>query len=265
MRLGVVRLPLIVVSLASALAGCFEYSPHALPDDASERDLNTKAIERLAAQPAERLRFAVVGDTQRAFEDAEDAVDAINARDDVQFVVQVGDFTNVGLLFEYREMHEIFARLRVPYLVVVGIHDHYGNGGAIYRSMYGPTDLVFTLGRVRFVFFDSNSEAPGLDRKVPDLAWLEEALAPSPDHDHLLTFSHIQPGGGLFDPELTEPLFALLGRAGVDISFHAHAHRWDEFERDGVRYVVADAVDHRSYVVVSQRADGGFDYERVFF
>jgi hypothetical protein len=29
--------------------------------------------------------------------------------------------------------------------------------------------------------------------------------------------------------------------------------------------VIADSVDHLSYLVVSQRADGGFDFEKVDF
>ena len=79
-------------------------------------------------------------------------------------------------------MNEIFARLHVPYLVVVGIHDLIGNGDAIYASMFGPTDFAFTHARVRFVVFDSNSTAHER-RTVPDVAWVAEQLAPGPDHD----------------------------------------------------------------------------------
>jgi 3',5'-cyclic AMP phosphodiesterase CpdA len=257
----------VLAAWTLALAGCLEYSPHALPTDADERDLNGKAIERLlATPPPERLVFAVVGDTQRSFDEAEDALESIAAREDVQFVVQVGDFTNVGILLEYQLMNEIFSRLRVPYLVVIGNHDHFGNGAAIYAEMFGPESFAFTLGRVRLVFYDSNSVSHDFDGTVPDLGWLEAALAPGPDHDRALAFSHISPGGGsLFDDALTAPLLALLARSGVDLSIHAHAHRYDAYEREGVRIVIADSVDHRSWILVEQRPDGGFDFERVFF
>ena len=46
---------------------------------------------------------------------------------------------------------------------------------------------------------------------------------------------------------------------------HGHAHRYEAYERGGVRIVLADSVDHRSYVLVSQRSDGGFDFEKVEF
>ncbi len=249
------------------LAGCLEYGPHVLPRDASERDLNRKAIERLvAAPPAGPLTLAVVGDTQESFDEAEDAVASIDARGDVQLVVQIGDFTHVGTLLEYQLMNDIFARLRVPYLVVAGYHDLLGNGARIYAEMFGPTNFAFDLGRVRLVFFDSNSASHDYDGSVPDLAWLEAALGAAPEPERALAFSHIAPDGdSLFDARLAAPLLALLADAGVDVSFSGHAHRADAFELGGVPIVLADSLDHRTWVLVRQREDGGFDVERVPF
>lgn len=258
------RGPLAWMVLA-ALAGCLEYSPHQLATDAAEQDLNRKAVDRIVAQPIERLRFAVVGDTQRSFEDAEAAIEAIAARGDIQFVVQIGDFTNVGVWLEFELMNDLFARLDVPYLVVVGVHDLYGNGAAIYASMFGPVNFAFTHARVRFVVFDSNSESYD-GGNVPDVAWLEEQLAPGPDHDVALAFAHVAPGQGKsFNEALTEPTLTALANGGVDLSIHGHAHKYEAYERGGVRFVLADSVDHRSYLVVSQRDDGGFDFEKVGF
>jgi 3',5'-cyclic AMP phosphodiesterase CpdA len=252
--------------LALALAGCLEYSPHALPTDASERDLNARAVGRILDQPPGPLRFAVVGDTQRSFDEAAAAVASLNRRDDLQFVVQIGDFTNVGLLPEFQLMNDVFAGLRVPYLVVIGNHDHFSNGEAIYREMFGPTDFAFTRGGVRLVFFCSNSRSHGLDGSVPDVAGVADLLAPSPDHDRALAFAHIAPGSGaLFDERLGAALEEALAAGGVLVSFHGHEHRFLDEERGGVRYVVADAVDGRSYLVASERVDGGFDVERVGF
>jgi 3',5'-cyclic AMP phosphodiesterase CpdA len=256
-----------VPALSLVLVGCLEYGPHVLPRDASERDLNRKAIERLlAAPPPAPLVLAVLGDTQESFDEAEDAVASVNAREDVQLVVQVGDFTHVGTLLEYRLMNDIFARLRVPYLVVAGYHDLLGNGARIYAEMFGPTNFAFDLGGVRLVLYDSNSASHDFDGTVPDLAWLEAALAAAPAPDRTLAFSHIAPDGdSFFDGALAAPLLALLARFGVDLSFHGHAHRADAFELGGVSIVLADSVDHRTWVLVRQRPDGGFDVERVPF
>lgn len=252
--------------LALAAAGCLEYSPHQLPTDPGQRDLNAKAVARIVAAPVERVTFAVVGDTQRSFDASKAAVESINRRGDVQFVVQIGDFTNVGLWLEFREMHEIFSRLHVPYLVVVGVHDLFGNGQAIYEAMYGPRDFAFTHGRTRFVVFDSNSSHHGKDGSVPDVPWLASQLAPGPDHDRALALSHVAPGqGGTFDEALTGPVLDLFASSGVDLAVSGHAHRYEAYEAGGIRIVLADSVEHRSYLVVSQREDGGYDFERVFF
>jgi hypothetical protein len=252
--------------LAVTLAGCLEYSPHALPVADSERDLNARAIDRILAQPPAPLRFAVVGDTQRSFDEALDAVASLNRRDDVQFVVQVGDFTNVGLLPEFRLMNDLFAGLRVPYLVVIGNHDHFSNGEGVYREMFGPTDFAFTRGGVRLVFFCSNSLSHGLDGTVPDVAGVADLLAPGPDHDRALAFAHVNSANGrFFDRTLAPALEETLAASGVLVAFHGHEHRFLDFDRLGVRYLVADSVDGRSYLVASERPDGGFDVELVAF
>lgn len=249
------------------LAGCFELSPHAVVLDASERALHARALASLAATPpgeGEVVRFALVGDTQLAFDEAADAVAHLNARGDLAFVVQLGDFTHVGLLPEYRRMNAIFARLEVPYFVVVGIHDLLGNGGEIYARMFGPRNATFTFGRTRFVLFDSNSRAEGFRGDVPDLAWLGGQLARDGPHDRTVLLSHVAPGTGDFDPALVEAYDALLSAIGPVISFHAHEHRPRFEDRAGTPVWIADSVDHRSYLVATV-GPGAVEVERVAF
>lgn len=262
--MAVPRCPPLLAVCALA-AGCLEYSPHDLPGDADERDLNAKAVARIQAGPAAPMRFAVLGDTQRGFDETREAVDAINRRGDCLFVVQVGDFTNLSLALEFRLMHRILSRLDVPYLAVVGVHDLYGNGEELFRATFGPTDVAFTHGRVRFVLFDSNSSSHGFDGRVPDVPWIAAELAPDPAHDTAVTFSHVAPGQGEdFDVRLVAPLLEVL-RGRVGLSIHGHAHRYEAYHEGGVPFVLADSLEHRSFLVVTQRADGGFDVERVGF
>lgn len=253
----------VCVLLGSA---CFEYSPHAIVLDPSERDLHAKALARLAAAPPpETLRFAVLGDTQLRFEDAADAVDHLNRRADLAFVVQIGDIVHVGILPEFREMNEVLARLRVPYFVVIGIHEYLGNAEDIYGEMFGAPNLAFTFERTRFVLFDSNSREFGFDGTVPDLAWLAAQLSPDGTHDRAALFSHVPPGSGDFDPALVKPYDALLGAQRSVISFHGHQERFSFEERAGTPVYVVDAVDGRSYLVATVVAGGGFEVERVSF
>lgn len=256
----------LLLLLVLPLAACLEFSPHELPQDSSERDLHRKALEALSARSDDlSLRFAAVGDTQLEFNHAEDFVAAVNQRDDLDFVVQLGDFTNYGLTFEYEVMNRIFARLRVPYFVLAGNHDLLGNGQAIYEHMFGPRDLAFTHARVRLVLLDTNSHEHRYTPDVPDLAWLAEQLAPDPAHDEAIVMGHCGPDVFEFNPDLREPYLTLLRGAGVTLSLHAHAHHFESREHDGVMVVTADAVHGRSYLVVTRVPGGGFGVERVPF
>lgn len=255
-----------LAGLLLLFAGCFEYSPHEIPDEEHERDLHAKAVERLASQPARApLQFAVVGDTQLHFDGALRVVEDVNRRGGAAFVIQVGDFTHLGLSAEYRLMNDVFRKLQVPYFVVVGVHDLLGSGKHIYREMFGPYDFAFTHARTRFVLIDTNAPEYGFDGSAPDLAWLAEQLAPTAEFDRALVFAHVDPESTDFDPALEEPYLALLREANVALSFHGHAHRLQIYDRDGMRFYIAPAVDDRSYFWVTEQPDGTLAVEVVSF
>jgi hypothetical protein len=251
------------LALASA---CFEYSPHAVVLDPSERDLHAKALARLdAAPPGDTARFAVLGDSQQTFDDAADAVRHLNGRSDVDFVVQAGDFVHVAILPEFRAMNDVFARLRVPYFVVPGIHDLLGKGPEIFEAMFGPRQLSFTFRRTRFALFDSNSLEAGFTGTVPDLAWLAAHLAADGSYDLAVLISHVAPDNAEFDPSLREGYEQLLRAQPEVLSFHAHEHRFRSGGWRGTPLYVADSLDHRTYLLATVLPGGRYEIERVEF
>lgn len=257
----------IATAAAALLAsGCLEFTPHALPQS-SDRDSHARALERLALVAPGRTGavVALVGDVQHRSDEAADAVAAIDARGDVDLVIQLGDFTDLGTIGEYELMKGVFDRLDAPYLVVPGNHDLLGNGERIFGAMFGPPDLAFTFARTRFVLVDTNSRERGMDGGTPDLAFLAEALAPSPDHDRAVVVSHVAPSSTDFDPALEAPFVAVLALAAPIASFHGHEHRLEQYERGGVPFHLADDVEGRTYLLLRLPPGGGIEVEVIPF
>ena len=85
LRTGLLLLPLLA-------AGCdhIEYHPYDT-DISGEQNINAKNIARIeaACRGRQTVRFAMISDTQRWYDETEKAVEALNARDDIDFVLHL--------------------------------------------------------------------------------------------------------------------------------------------------------------------------------
>lgn len=251
------------------LIGCglFPFSPNEVRLDESEKNLTRKNLKKLErVRPTDTFRIAVLGDSHFWETEARDAVRDLNRRDDITFAIHVGDITHIGLAKEYRWLNEFYSTLDIPFLTVIGNHDQLANGKAIYRAMYGPTDYVFQFGRTRFVFLDNNAREYDYDGETPDLEFLAEALPGDGSYDRAVVVSHVPPWDKDTDPELTPRFADILQQGGAVLSLHGHVHEFvDTFPfGDGVRYVSADALLGRNYLVISIGPEG-IVVEQVFY
>jgi 3',5'-cyclic-AMP phosphodiesterase len=156
-------------------AACVQPTP--FDTQPSEVELTAKDLARIEARRAEipSFKFVAIGDTHDDYSALNDAVGAINQRDDVAFVIDLGDQTDQGLLREFELTRDELSDLEVPYLTVIGNHDALSNGAEVYRRMYGALDYSFVFGGVKLIVFNSNSlEFPG---QAPDREWLEAQLS----------------------------------------------------------------------------------------
>jgi len=164
----------LVLAASTAAAGC--PTPTPFETKPSEEDLTAENLERIQTlEVPNPFKFVALGDTHDDYTALSSAVAAINARDDVEFVVAAGDLTDLGLVSEFEWTHDELARLDVPYLTVIGNHDALNNGARIYRDLYGPLDYSFAVGGVKFIFFNSNTLE--FDGEAPSRPWLEQQLA----------------------------------------------------------------------------------------
>lgn len=247
--------------------GALPFSPYEVRLDESQRDQTRKNLRRLARiEPTESFRVAVLSDSHFWETEARAAVEAINRRDDISFAIHVGDITHIGLAKEYRWLDEFFSRFDVPLFTVIGNHDQLSNGKAIYEAMYGETNYSFHFGRVKFVFLDNNSREYSFDGSVPDLGFLERELGNDGSYDQAVVVSHVPPWDGDADPELTPRFVEILQEGGARLSIHGHVHEFIDAFPFGpdVRYVSADALVNRNFLIVSISPEGT-TVEQVFY
>jgi 3',5'-cyclic-AMP phosphodiesterase len=178
---------LLVLSLASLLfGGCLKSTPFKTEPD--ETDLTGRELRRLEAlgEPAGAFTFLAFGDTHDEYDDLETSVGIMN-QTDARFALIAGDLSDRGTLQEFEWSGELYRKLHMPFLTVLGNHDAISDGKEIYRKMYGPLDYSFRYGPLKFVLFDSNNlETPS----APDRDWLRSQVEDHGDAQGVVLVTH---------------------------------------------------------------------------
>lgn len=254
------------------LTGCelFEYSPNETRMPEAYRNLTSKNLAALQALPNpmgdDSLRFVFISDSQRFYEEAEAFAASVNQQPGVAFVAIGGDISDFGLGREMRWVHDRLKRLRVPYLTVIGNHDHVANGRGAYQEVYGPLNYSFTYAGTRFIFIDTNGREYGFNGQVPNIGWLQAQLADSTDVTRQVVMSHVPPEDADFDPQLEAPYVQALG-AAPKLVFTLNGHRHDfgishPYELN-LPFINSYGFEKRQYVVLTLGGTKGFRLHTV--
>jgi len=260
---------LLALPLLAASCGHIEYHPYDT-DVRGERDVHARNIARIEAACRGRriVRLAMISDTQRRYDDTERAVEAINARDDVDFVIHGGDLSDFGLKKEFEWQRDLLGRLRVPYVCLLGNHDCQGTGEAVFEKIFGPANFAFTAGDVRFICLNTNAMEYDYSHPVPDFGFIEREYASfAPPARRTVFAMHVRPYDFQFNNNVArvfeysvvnfpQPLFCLFG----------HEHRWIEEEifSDGMMYYGCPDIADRTYLLFTITPEG-YSYEQVGF
>ena len=235
-----------------------------------EKQLTYKNIELIERATAGKsiIRFAVISDSQRFYDETRDAVNAINARGDIDFVLHGGDLTEYGATKEFLWQRDILDKLSMPYVCVIGNHDCIATGIEAYKSLFGPLNFSFTAGDVRFVCLNTNSLEFDYSEAVPDLGYIKNEIATmDAGVRKSVVLMHASPYSEQFSNNLAQEFHQLLTRLrGLQFCVYGHGHNVtvDEFFNDGVIYYQCAATKKRSYLVFTIH-DNGYDYEVVEF
>ena len=271
MKPNYIFIPAAVLCFSIAiLTSCedpFQYNPNEVLLHDDEKNLNAKSISKIESIPhQDSLRFVVISDPHHDYENLEDFVDAANTFDQIAFVAIAGDLTTFGLQTEYREFHTILKDLNIPFVAVIGNHDLLGNGGKVFKEMFGPLNFTFTCSGNKFICMDSNSREYDFNGKVPDIGWMQQELS-AQGFNNMFVLSHISPFDTDFDPSLELGFAeAISASQNARLSLHGHSHDFYQADHydDGVLYLITDDIKDRGYALITVW-DNGFRVEQKHY
>ncbi len=228
---------------------------------------NIPAIEE-ACRGKQTIRFAFLSDTQRWYDETKDAVQALNERDDIDFVIHGGDMTDWGLRDEFERQRDMLQGLKVPYVVLLGNHDCLATGAMVYRTIFGAAHFAFTAGRVRFVAANTNALEYRVEAPVPDFDFLEQELAYYPaEADCTVALMHAAPHTEQLYGEKADRYHATMQCfPNLLVAIHGHGHSYEIREpfEDGLKYIQADCIEKRNYLLFTINEEG-YTHEQVFY
>ena len=266
MILALAFLPVILFS------GCEMLESHPYDVNISgEKHLTDKnrALIEEATRGRKEFSFAMISDTQRGYDETADAVEAINSRPEIEFVLHGGDMTEYGSVRELEWTRDILARLRVPYVSVIGNHDCLGTGLEAYEALYGSLNYSFVAGDVKFLCLNTNALEFDYSVAVPDFRFIKNELAAiTPEVKRTVALMHAGPMSDQFGGNTAEEFHALLC-SFPDLQFclygHGHHVEASDLFHDGIMYYECANIRKRSFLVFTIREEGGYDYEVVEF
>jgi predicted phosphodiesterase len=264
---------ILAAASLSLLTACDMFEAH--PYDGhidGETGINAKNIRRIEKNLAGRkeFRFAMISDTQRWYDATEDAVKAINARGDIDFVVHGGDQSDFGATHEFEMQRDILNKLDMPYVIVLGNHDCLGTGEDTYKAIYGDINFAFTAGNVRFICLNTNALEYDYSEPVPDFTFLDTEAATVPEGvEKTIALMHVQPGNLIFNNNVSKLFeYCLWQFPNPQFCLYGHDHRLavDDLFDDGLLYYQCPNIDKRIYLVFTiHEGENDYDYEVVEF
>lgn len=246
-----------------------DYHPYDARID-GETGINARNTERIEAnlKGKSSLRFAVISDTQRWYDETRAAVRSINARSDIDFIVHCGDLSDFGATKEFEWMRRELQELKQPYVCLLGNHDCLGTGGDVFREMYGDPNFSFNAGYTHFVCLNTNAYEYDYSVSIPDFSYIKADQENLPDSiRQTVVVMHAQPYSEQFNNNVAE-VFQEKIRLYPGLQFclcgHGHHLEINDLFSDGILYYECSSIDKRKYIVFTINEEG-YSHEVVGF
>ncbi|MDR2954474.1 MAG: metallophosphoesterase [Prevotella sp.] len=262
----------LLIAFVFLFGGCdmIEYHPYdgRVSGETGINEKNIALIEE-RCKGKETIRFAFIGDTQRSNDDTEKFVKALNARDDIDFVIHGGDVADFGLTKEFMWIRDIMNKLTVPYVVILGNHDCLANGEEVFEKVFGYPNFSFLAGNVKFVCLNTNALEFDYSLPVPDFQFIEQEMKDErEEYEKTIVAMHVHPFADQFNNNVANVFQRYIKEyRKLQFCMHAHDHYFkvNDFFEDGIFYYGTPAIARREYLIFTINEDDTHSYERVEF
>lgn len=240
------------LTLNPSTAADFNLSPEgiiafikALVSDPGSALESTKTTEESTSSSDIKLKFAVIADPHLDYPGLAKAL-KIAKEKNTQFVIGMGDFSDVGTTQELMASRQKFDESGMTYYALPGDHDLWdsrdkGNiSNQNFNSVFGPPYQAFSVNDVRFILVYNSDNYSGLDEI--QLSWVGEEVDKSSADPQAITFvfaatplyhpssDHVM---GKVTPKLktqADHLIDTFKKGGVDEVFSADTHFYSRYK-----------------------------------
>lgn len=251
------------------LTGCdmIEFHPYDLDID-GETGINAKNIKRIesALQGKDAFSFVFISDTQRWYDETEDAVYAINQMENVDFVIHTGDLSDFGLKLEFELQRDILNKLNVPYVCLLGNHDCLATGQDVFRIIFGDENFSFHAGNTHFVCLNTNALEFDYSEAVPDFSYIENDLSNLPAGiTRTIVAMHAAPYTEQFNNNIARVFQHYIDEypsLQFCLAGHTHSLAVEDIFEDGIFYYTAPSIKKSTLLHFTFTPDS-YTYETI--
>lgn len=208
-------------------------SPFSELNVSTANDLNGQAIAELSKIPnaSSGFTFIAIADSHQNYDSLRRVI-SVASKQEVDFLVHLGDFTNQGYNIEYDQYLQRMKELPFPFLTVIGNHDALVKGKSLFRRLFGEFNKTFEFQGYRIILFNNNN----LDFYAEggtDWEWLEKVVDESTQP--IILLYHINPDNkDYFTPDELRNFERVLTGSKVRLMLHGHNHVFQTEVKNGI-------------------------------
>ncbi|MDP4192631.1 MAG: PQQ-binding-like beta-propeller repeat protein [Bacteroidota bacterium] len=197
----------------------------------------------------------------------ENAINDINKRNDIEFVIVSGDIAEKGMDNELERSKKILDKLKVKYYIIPGNHDTKWSesGCSRFKELWGDDKFNFEFNGTRFIGMNSGIpwRGGGGHFASEDISWLDSTLNTLKDNQELIFYAHHP-----LDSEVDNwfKVTNLLGTRNTKAVLVGHGHVNKIMDFNGIpaamgRSSLGSAKKSWGYTLVDDQKDSLFFYE----